>query len=187
MNKESIIYKIVRFKNGYTNIKGDVKGETYLGVSRNEFPDEVDIWNKIDTLKYSFKEGVIPTYTKFNDFDLNNSIISFYDKTYYTPNKIEEFEDTRLSALYLYVICELGLNIADYLMRETFGVSATRVKDEINENPESVNMYYNAVQLYYMRKVEKNHTQEVFLKTWLSELPTHAKGDGLGFGGHRLT
>lgn len=182
MDKESIIYKIVSFKNGYTNFKGDVKGETYLGVSRNEFPDEVDIWNKIDTLKYSFKEGVIPAYTKFNDFDLNNSIISFYDKTYYTPNKIEEFEDTRLSALYLYVICELGLNIADYLMRETFGGSATRVKDEINENPESVNMYYNAVQLYYMRKVEKNHTQEVFLKTWLNKLNTISYDIGIAVG-----
>jgi lysozyme family protein len=79
----NIAYLITaKHEGGYANVPGDNGGETYKGISRVFNPRWAG-WPIIDTLKRTYKNGVIPRGTIFNNAALNEQVKQFYYTNYW--------------------------------------------------------------------------------------------------------
>lgn len=72
----------MKFENGYSNLASDAGGETYFGVSRVSHPDWPG-WKLIDQQKKFYPGGVIPRYTKFDIYELDKMLQTFYREQFW--------------------------------------------------------------------------------------------------------
>lgn len=182
MTKEEVIKLIIKNEGNYSNVSNDSGLETYQGVSRKYHPNRLEIWNKIDMYKHSYIDGKIPWNTKFNDKDLDNSVINFYIEVFYIPMKIDTFTNKNLSIQYLDAGVNMGIGGVQRLLRETFGGNSTNEAiQNANNNSDAYNMFVNARKLYYNRLVEKKPSQQKFLKGWINRVDhiTKALGESI--------
>ena len=170
---------------GYSNHVSDTGGETFMGISRKYNPDW-NGWSIVDN--YIYKE-------KLND---NTKLISyvrdFYEKSYWNTPKLNL---ERLSEQYPQVACELfdvavnmGTTRAARFLQRALNILNRDEKnyDDLQVDGFCGNVTFNIIDKYsgsemYLRKmiillkakfyidlVERNETQEVFIRGWINRI-----------------
>jgi len=74
---------LLRNEGGYSNVEGDTGGETYRGISRNNFPNWKG-WAIVDRFKPLKDEQII------SDDQLDILIHIFYNENFWATNKLEK-------------------------------------------------------------------------------------------------
>jgi len=183
--------KLIKNEGGYVDDPSDSGGETYMGVSRNNYP-EWEGWEIIDSYKPS---ASFPSILYF-DRNLHNMVFIFYKKNYWDKIKGDLIPDTTIahelldSAVNLGIktvskFFQRGINLLNY--KNTVGKKVVKkFKDlEIDGKIGDVTIKaYNSLSLfekqilytilnimqgsYYIYIAEKYPKNKRFLKGWLS-------------------
>lgn len=82
---ESALPQLYLNEGGYSNVTGDTGGETYRGISRNNFP-YWDGWEIVDKHKPLHNEQII------KDEELDRLVKQFYLDTFWNPQKLGEIK-----------------------------------------------------------------------------------------------
>jgi lysozyme family protein len=178
-------YKVVMGnEGGYVNDPQDSGGETFAGVSRNNFPQWRG-WKIIDS--YKQKPNFPASLSK--DTDLESAVQEFYKQNFWDALSLDYVKDYRL-ALELFdtaVNCgvktsgrfaQIALNVLNqnqklYLDIEEDGLIGPQTLRLINNHtkPAALLKVLNVLQgARYIEISKSNHTQEKFMNAWLSRV-----------------
>lgn len=171
-----LIDMILENEGGYANVTGDTGGETYRGISRNNFPNWSG-WVIVDACKPLKTNQII-----VND-ELEDNIREFYYENFYTPMKVDKVDSLLISG---HLLCH-GVNagtkrsvkLLQKAINTTYSVSISvdgvigsitlsyangDKQDELAENfIEERNNYYKSL-------VASNSSQQKFLNGWLNRV-----------------
>ena len=99
----SVLKVIYRNEGGYTWVKGDSGGETYIGISRVNWPSWGG-WRYIDSAK-PLKQGQI-----LNNPELANKVKDFYEKNFWIPNHLDQITQQQEAIK----IMDMAVNMGSY-------------------------------------------------------------------------
>lgn len=153
------ILKTIKKEGGYVNDPLDAGGETHYGISKRAFPDEdikgMTIWRAME----------------------------IYRKWYADPLRLSEINNPRIGWKIFDVGVNTGLQRSVKLAQETCGADVDGIMGPqtlraINETDEVVFFakFIPALESFYVDIVERNPTQQKFLRGWL----TRAADVGVG-------
>jgi lysozyme family protein len=178
-------YKVVMGnEGGYANDSQDSGGETWKGISRNNFPDWRG-WKIVDRYKGKWNFSTLLS----QDMDLEAAVQEFYKAAFWDALSLDYVKDYRL-ALELFdtaVNCgvktsgrfaQIALNVLNnnqklYLDIEEDGIIGPQTLRLINNHtkPASLLKVLNVLQgARYIEISRSNHTQEKFMNAWLSRV-----------------
>lgn len=160
---------IVEIEGGYSNVKGDAGGETYIGITRASYPTPT-IWDKIN--KYKAKNGgKIAHNTLFNDKELTDAVEKvYYDEYFKHPSmRLNEIENSGVSTHHFYV--SLGGNKGKSLFANTFANgNLTTAINNANNDSLALPKFIQAIKQYYYDAVKRNPNNKKFLNGWLNRI-----------------
>lgn len=163
---------------GYANNPADSGGETYAGISRNNWPDWVG-WKLIDsTISRNDNITTIDGDLRQNA-TLQSLIPQFYKANFWDVNKLDAINDQQIANSVYDMGVNSGTGYAARVLQRAAGVIADGIVGDktisaVNEDdPESIyNSIYNQREARYKELAVGNQAQ--FLKSWLSRLtPYH--------------
>jgi lysozyme family protein len=178
-------YKVVmNVEGGYANDPNDTGGETWRGVSRNNFPNWRG-WKIVDSYKGKWNF----TTLLMQDADLEVAVQEFYKANFWDVLSLDNIKDSKL-ALELFdtgVNCgtgtagkyaQIALNVLNnnqklYLDTPEDGIIGKETVRLINNHtrPQLLLKVLNVLQGgRYIEISRKNKTQERFMNSWLSRV-----------------
>jgi len=179
--------KLLANEGSYANISGDSGGETYCGVSRNNYP-QWEGWDVIDRYKqhYSF-----PQILEFND-QLINLVRKFYRDNYWSKFRGNMFSSQLIADELLDTSVNIGLKRACLLFQKSLNIlnrnqklfsnlhldgiigskslNALRIIIEKGEEDilyKVMNIFQGS---YYLTITNYNELFEKFIRGWLSRV-----------------
>lgn len=164
---------LLKNEGGYVNDPDDSGGETYKGVSRNNFPNWAG-WQIIDRAK---QDPEFPKNLKLN-CDLDQMIRTFYKTQFWdkmnldlivNENTILQLFDMGINAHY-----KTAIRIAqDICKTKRDGILGVKTAFEINHHGFNfTNMYINARVAWYKNLVERKPKYKKFLDGWIKRAQT---------------
>lgn len=160
---------------GYANNPADTGGETWAGVSRNNFPTWTG-WVIIDQIKRNYgKDARTINKHAFANTELKKSVSDFYKKNFWDVNKLDQFKDQQVANTVYDFGVNSGVGRAAKFLQEVLGVTVDgkigpNTLKALNEgNQEAIHAKYNCKrEVAYRSWAVGNQAQ--FLKSWLSRL-----------------
>lgn len=176
MAKFEVAYKITSVNEGlYANNPADTGGETWAGISRNNFPTWSG-WKVIDAikLKYGRTAAIINKYGRI-DPSLHDKEISFWKSNFWDVNKLDQFHDQQLAN----TVYDFGVNsgtgrAAKFLQKAVGTIQDGKIGPQtlaaVNKlDAEITHDKFNGAREIFYRSIAKG-SQAQFLKSWLSRL-----------------
>lgn len=179
-------YKIAEQKTGkneglYANNPADTGGETWAGISRNNWPSWVG-WKKIDSIKSNYGKSatIINKYGK-SDTVLSDLVSNFYKSNFWDVLRLDVISDQQLAE----TVYDFGVNsgtgrAAKFLQQAANDTGLTNLVIDgaigvksiaaINAlSPQNVHANYNRRRKAFYESIATG-SQKQFLKSWLSRL-----------------
>jgi lysozyme family protein len=162
-----------RNEGGYANNPHDKGGETYMGISRKNWPLWHG-WNIIDTEKSQFGlNGINEALSQNNS--LQQLVHDFYKHNFWDVNKLDWIKDQQIANN----VYDFGVNsgtnrAADYLQQCVHtaidGIIGSKTISAVNSGDAKTiyNSYNELRKMFYTRLAVGD--QQQFLKSWLSRL-----------------
>jgi len=181
MAKFEIAYKITGVNEGlYANNPADTGGETWAGISRNNFPTWSG-WKIIDGIKqkYGKSTAIINKYGRL-DPTLHEKEIAFWKSNFWDVNKLDQFNDQQVAN----TVYDFGVNsgtgrAAKFLQKvlkvvEDGKIGPATLAALNSGNQAEIHKAYNSAREFAYRSWAKGN-QAQFLKSWLSRLKPFSK------------
>lgn len=158
---------------GYSNVTGDTGGETYRGISRNNFP-HWEGWRLVDQHKPLKDEQIIADNT------LDSEVVTFYLRNFWDENRLGEINNQNIAGKLLDMSVNMGSYRAIIILQQTL-VNDMRISVNIDgkigsETISAINRASAPVLLqkirgrcvaFYEGLVEKKPSNKKFLSGWL--------------------
>lgn len=179
MAKFEIAEKITGGNEGlYANNPADTGGETWAGISRNNFPTWSG-WIIIDDIKskYGKSATIINKYGRL-DPQLKIKETSFWKINFWDVNKLDQFKDQQVAnTVYDFGVNSGTVRAAKFLQKVLGVVEDGKIGPitlaKLNaSNQKEVHGKYNAAREAAYRSWAKG-SQAQFLKSWLSRIKTY--------------
>lgn len=120
---EKAFAKTVAAEGGYVNNPNDRGGETYMGITRKNYP-KLKMWTTIDKLKNILsKRDLNSKLTK--DEDIQKEVKEVYKKNYWTPLKLDLINSQRIANQFFDISVNCGVTAAIKTMQRVAGVKET--------------------------------------------------------------
>ena len=160
---------------GYVFDPNDKGGETYAGISRNNWP-KWEGWRIIDTIKVKWGQSAsqINRYAHA-DPNLHIMISKFYKTNFWDVNKLDLITDQQLANTVYDFGVNSGTSRAAKYLQQVLGVNQDGVVGPKTINaansldPEEAVTLYNSQRQAFYQSIAKG-SQAKFLKSWLSRL-----------------
>jgi lysozyme family protein len=150
---------------GYTNTPGDTGGETYMGISRNNFPNW-DGWIEVDSAKPLVHGEII------DNVQLSGDVNDFYHDNFWKPISGDNISDQGAATYILDTAVNTGVKQAVKIVQRTIGVP-----DDGVFGPQSLSALNGGNWLsgihtnrmaFYNNLVANNSNDAKFLNGWIS-------------------
>jgi lysozyme family protein len=146
---------------GYANLTGDTGGETYAGISRNNFPDWAG-WEIIDNSKPIARGAILP--------ELNSAVNQFYKPNFWDGIKGDGITEQNI-AVYVYDFYVHAEHNAAKVVQRTIGVTADGIfgngsLNALNDAGDCLAALHDARVAYYNEIGVGNNAR--FLQGWLN-------------------
>lgn len=163
------------FEGGYANVANDKGQETYAGISRRFYPNEIAIWSFIDKIKQS---RVIKNNELFPE--LTNAVTNFYKKIW-DKNRLGEINSQAVANLLYDYIVHSGSGTAVKAIQRIVitpadGIIGDHTIHKINSLPDDV-VFSNLLKQrtdFLKSLIDKDPTQEDFRKGWMARMQKFA-------------
>lgn len=120
---EKAFAKTVAAEGGYVNNPNDRGGETYMGITRKNYP-KLKMWATIDKLKNILSKRDLNS--KLNkDEDIQKEVKEVYKKNYWTPLKLDLINSQRVANEFFDISVNCGTKAAIKSMQRTAGLIET--------------------------------------------------------------
>lgn len=120
---EKAFAKTVAAEGGYVNNPNDRGGETYMGITRKNYP-KLKMWATIDKLKNILSKRDLNS--KLNkDEDIQKEVKEVYKKNYWTPLKLDLINSQRIANEFFDISVNCGTKAAIKSMQRTAGLVET--------------------------------------------------------------
>jgi lysozyme family protein len=183
-------YRItLKHEGEYANFKDDTGGETYKGVSRNNFPKWAG-WKTIDEIKSRVgKTAIAINREAAKDETLQKQIHAFYKTQFWDSLSLDHVKDQKIANELFDTGVNMGIGIAGLFLQQTLnalnrkGTDYTNLTEDarigqntvkvLNEHkqPENILKLLNCLQgARYLNITRANESQEIFMKSWLSRV-----------------
>lgn len=187
MNKKEILAYTLDLEGGYSNDIDDAGGETYAGISRNNFPDWYG-WTIIDDLKDEIN------FPKNIDSDFMYQYVeNFYSENFFIPLKLDEIHsnDVAMEIFDTAVNCgkskaikilQRALNLLnkneklfdDLKIDGSIGNKTIQATNEILRFTNGASKLIKALNglqfMHYVEITEKNPVYEKYFNGWLNRV-----------------
>lgn len=157
------------FEGGYANNPHDHGGETYMGISRKNWPG-FDGWAQIDRLK---SEKDFPACCDRNA-DLQRRVREFYQRNFWTPT-MRFIADQQLANWLFDKGVNMGIGRANRLMQQALGVVVdgvmgvkTAAAIKASEPSALLEKCRNEARRFYIKLAADDPSQSRFLRGWLA-------------------
>ncbi|WP_072144846.1 glycoside hydrolase family 108 protein [Hymenobacter sp. AT01-02] len=173
-----------RHEGGYANSPHDTGGETMLGVSRNNFANW-EGWEIVDALK---RQPGFPG-TANSNAALKTLAAAFYKGTFWDVFRLDTVKHQGIANELFDTAVNMGVSRAAQFLQRAINVTNNRGQytvdiqqdgkvgpatiNALNKHayPEMVLKVLNVLQgEFYVRLAERNPTQEIFMRSWLSRV-----------------
>ncbi len=164
---------------GYSNNPSDSGGETYGGVSRNNWPNWAG-WKLIDQHKETRGVAGINQTMAENPF-MQQYLEQFYKQNFWNPLQLDEFEDQQLAnAVYDFGV-NAGVGRSAKFLQEAVdqnGVNITidgkignHTIDAVNNHPaDAIYNSFNTLRSDFYHNLATKPGQHQFLASWMNRI-----------------
>lgn len=122
---EKSFAKTIVAEGGYVNNPNDKGGETYMGITRKNYPN-LKMWKTIDSLKKICTVKEINKKMK-SDVDAQKEIKSIYYKNYWTPLKLNIIGSQRVANQFFDNAVNCGTKATIKMMQRLAGLVETGI------------------------------------------------------------
>lgn len=165
--------KTIAFEGGYVNNPNDNGGETYKGISRNNFPNWLG-WKIVDTYKKApFSAKSMDNVLKGNQ-KIQNYVKQFYLDNFWNPIIGDGFTNQESANNVFDFAVNSGVSravrYAQKIVNTTIqdGVMGKQTLYAINNDVNFVAQYKQARAEFFNKIVANNPSQKIFLVGWLN-------------------
>jgi lysozyme family protein len=161
----------------YDNDKDDSGGETVYGISRKNFPDW-DGWHIVDGLKKGLSDKKSIT-DKIHNSDIIKNVESFYFEHFWIKAMCAEI-NPKIAIFHFDTAINMGIKTANKLLQRSLGFNGSDIDGiigkktlstlKLSEANNVLTRYKLNRKMRYVDIVEKNPTQQKFLKGWNNRL-----------------
>ena len=120
---EKAFAKTVAAEGGYVNNPNDRGGETYMGITRKNYP-KLKMWATIDKLKNILSKRDLNSKLS-KDEDIQKEVKEVYKKNYWTPLKLDLINSQRVANEFFDISVNCGTKAAIKSMQRTAGIVET--------------------------------------------------------------
>lgn len=120
---EKAFAKIIKAEGGYVNNPNDRGGETYMGITRKNYP-KLKMWATIDKLKNILSKRDLNSKLS-KDEDIQKEVKEVYKKNYWTPLKLDLINSQRVANEFFDISVNCGTKAAIKSMQRTAGLVET--------------------------------------------------------------
>lgn len=120
---EKAFAKTVAAEGGYVNNPNDRGGETYMGITRKNYP-KLKMWATIDKLKNILSKRDLNSKLS-KDEDIQKEVKEVYKKNYWTPLKLDLINSQRVANEFFDISVNCGTKAAIKSMQRTAGLVET--------------------------------------------------------------
>ena len=120
---EKAFAKTVAAEGGYVNNPNDRGGETYMGITRKNYP-KLKMWATIDKLKNILSKRDLNSKLSKNE-DIQKEVKEVYKKNYWTPLKLDLINSQRVANEFFDISVNCGTKAAIKSMQRTAGLVET--------------------------------------------------------------
>lgn len=120
---EKAFAKTVAAEGGYVNNPNDRGGETYMGITRKNYP-KIKMWATIDKLKNILSKRDLNSKLS-KDKDIQKEVKEVYKKNYWTPLKLDLINSQRVANEFFDISVNCGTKAAIKSMQRTAGLVET--------------------------------------------------------------
>lgn len=120
---EKAFAKTVAAEGGYVNNPNDRGGETYMGITRKNYP-KLKMWATIDKLKNVLSKRDLNSKLS-KDEDIQKEVKEVYKKNYWTPLKLDLINSQRVANEFFDISVNCGTKAAIKSMQRTAGLVET--------------------------------------------------------------
>lgn len=120
---EKAFAKTVTAEGGYVNNPNDRGGETYMGITRKNYP-KLKMWATIDKLKNVLSKRDLNSKLS-KDEDIQKEVKDVYKKNYWTPLKLDLINSQRVANEFFDISVNCGTKAAIKSMQRTAGLVET--------------------------------------------------------------
>ena len=114
---EKAFAKTVAAEGGYVNNPNDSGGETYMGITRKNYP-KLKMWATIDKLKNVLSKRDLNSKLS-KDEDIQKEVKEVYKKNYWTPLKLDLINSQRVANEFFDISVNCGTKAAIKSMQRT--------------------------------------------------------------------
>jgi lysozyme family protein len=167
---------VLENEGGYSNVSGDSGGETYRGISRNNFP-EWRGWAILDELQQQgttfYDEEII------KNTDLDMAVREFYYKIFWTANDLNYIKDNEVAKKIMDMCVNMGSREGIELAQRALDDLGISVNEDGKMGPVTYNAinsldpiaFYNQLKKrsveFYQEVVQHHPGDKKFLSDWL--------------------
>ena len=180
MTKFEIAFELTnKNEGGYANNHSDHGGETWCGISRNNWPNW-EGWFIIDGIKKSNGVGMIDILGK-QSTGLQSHVKSFYKKSFWDQNRLDRFQDQQIANTVYDFSVNSGTIKAAKILQECLNLIQDGIigKDTLmatnTSNYHLLHTAYNCKRETFYRSIAKG-LQAKFLNSWLSRIKPYKNG-----------
>jgi lysozyme family protein len=160
---------LLKLEGGYNKIVGDHGGETYKGISRNNWPGW-DGWPQVDRLKF---QKDFPLCLDHN-VELQGKVRDFYQRNFWTPT-LDRIKDQQLATWLFEKGVNMGIRQAVRLLQRALhvdddGIIGPQTMAALNaaDSRNLLNAAREEAKRYYTKLALNDPTQHKFLHGWLA-------------------
>lgn len=171
-NFEISYKKLERWEGGYSNILSDRGGETYKGISRKNYPDNI-IWTKIDELKNNGLTKMQIDFEMSRDKDIIRIVKEFYKKEYWEKMHLDKVEYQDFACNIFLLAVNAGVKRAIKVGQEACsifidGVLGDKTLEAFRKTSYKETEKFTTIEIkYYEAIVQNDETQRKFLNGWI--------------------
>lgn len=159
-NFEIYYPELKKHEGGYNKIVGDKGGETYLGISRKNFPNWLG-WKYIDTIKDK-KNGQF-------FINLEPSVKEFYIANFWNKINANSIKSQTVANIYVDSAINHGIPRANKFVSDSlFKIGAKSIND--SDSKKLAHQILDEREKFYRAIVAKNPNQSKFLTGWLNRI-----------------
>lgn len=169
-----------RNEGGYAFNKADTGGETYAGISRNNWP-KWGGWLIIDSIKKNIgTTAKVINLNAASDPNMSSLASKFYKQNFWDVNKLDLVNDQQAANTVYDFGVNSGTGRSAKFLQEVVGVNADGAIGNITlaavnkMSPYELVTAYNKRREAFYRSIAKGN-QAQFLKSWLSRLKPYTK------------
>ena len=159
---EPAFSKLMKWEGGYSNHKADTGGETFNGISRNNWPNW-EGWKVIDS-------GILAD-------TLKPLVRDFYRENFWDKIRGCEIDRQALADVVFSTAVHAGVRFAVRKLQTILEIKAdgiigpvTLMEIGLNDATELTNEYCEAVGEFYRSLVQRKPSQVVFLNGWMNRI-----------------